>query len=201
MKTYRRETSAADTPRAFPWTDAASNPGSRYHDFKTHPHLVRTSLEDFAPWNGCAAVETFYRLLEWLNAPGGALESNDCEFTGPRDNPDPGFRKARECSGRLMILYRDLPLNVSGPRVAWLEGATLRHLAEIDPDFEWGAVGTTIMRTQYVGLPLPEERQMGFQLMLSFWAWGDTEEETMTHLDRLFGNLSRALREASSEIA
>ena len=201
MKTYKRETCALETPRAHPWTDAASNSGSRYHDFKAEPQLVRTSLEDFTPWSDGEAVGTFYLLLEWLNAPDGALESNDCEFTGPHDNPSPQFRKAQECSGRLMILYRDLPLNLSYSHVDWLEGTAHRHLARIDPEFEWGAVGTTIMRTQYVGLPVPDEDQMGYQLMLSFWAWGDTEAETMAHLDRLFGNLSRALHETSAEIA
>jgi hypothetical protein len=30
--------------------------------------------------------------------------------------------------------------------------------------------------------------------MLSFWAWGDTEVETMANLDRLLRNLSEALR-------
>jgi hypothetical protein len=201
MKTSRREISGLDTPRAHPWTEAASNSDSRYYDLKAQPQLVRTSLEDFTPWSGRGAVETFYRLLDWLNAPGGALESNDCEFTGPHDNPSPQFHKAQECSGRLMILYRNLLHNLSYPRVEWLENAMHRHLAEIDPEFEWGVVGTTIMRTQYVELPVPDESQMGYQLMISFWAWGDTEDETMAHLDRLFGNLSRALHEASARIA
>jgi hypothetical protein len=201
MKTYKRARSALDPARAHPWTDAASNPESRYYDLKAEPWLVRTSLEDFTPWDGVEAVGTFYRLLEWLNAPGGALESNDCEFTGPHDNPTARVGKAQECSGRLMILYRDLPLNLSLPRVEWLEDAALRHLARIDPEFECGAVGTTIMNVQYVELPVTDEDQLGYQLMLSFWAWGDTEAETMVNLARLFENLSGALRVTSAEIA
>jgi hypothetical protein len=200
MKTRRRETPRLETPRDHPWTDSVSNSSSRYYDFKAQPQLVRTSLEDLAPWSGRAAVETFYSLLEWINAPGGAFESNDCEFTGPHANPDPEFRKAQECGGRLMILYRNLPLNLSRPRAEWLEGAVHRHLAELDPAFEWGVVGTTVMRTRYVGIPVPDEDQLGYQLMLSFWAWGDTEDETMAHLDRLFGNLARALHEAAVEM-
>jgi len=200
MKTYKRELSDGAAPRAHPWTDAASNSGSRYHDFKARPELVRTSVEDFTPWQGSAAVETFYRLLDWLNARDGAFESNDCAFTGPDDNPDPAFLKAQECSGRVMILYRDLPTNLALLHVERLESAVQRHLAKIDPEFEWGAVGTTIMRTQYVTLPLPEEGQLGFQLMLSFWAWGDGPEETMAHLERVFVNLSRALREAAADL-
>jgi hypothetical protein len=193
VKTYQREASALEAPRAHPWTDAVSSPASRYHDFKAQPQLVRTSLEDFTPWSGYAAVETFYRLLERINASEGALETNDCEFTGPRDNPDPTFRKALECSGRLMILYRELSLNLSHPDVTRLENGVHRELAALDPEFEWGVVGTTIMRTRYVGLPGSGDGPLGYQLMLSFWAWGDTVDEAMAHLDRLFESLSRAL--------
>lgn len=193
MKTCTREASRLDAPRSHPWTDAAADAGSKYYDFKAAPQLVRTSLEDFTPWNGHAAVESFYRLIEWLNAPRGAFESNDCEFTGPHDNPDPAFEKSLECSGRLMILFRDLSLNLSRSRVERLENDVQRRLAEHDPDFAWGMVGTTIMRTRYIGLPMPEAEQLGYQLMLPFWAWGDTVEETMAHLDRVVSNLARAV--------
>lgn len=199
MKTYRREMSGPESPRSHPWTDAASNSGNRYYDLKTQPWLVRTSLEDFTPWNGSAAIEEFYRLLEWINAPDGVFESNDCEFTGPHDNQNLEFPSALECSGRLMILFRDLRLNLSLPRVERLEGAMHRVLAAIDPEFAWGAVGTTIMATNYVGLQTSTPGQTGYQLMLSFWAWGDTEADTMARLDRLFGNLSKALHQASTE--
>jgi hypothetical protein len=39
--------------------------------------------------------------------------------------------------------------------------------------------------------------QLGSQLMISFWAWGDDEENTMLNLKRVFENLSRALRKLS----
>ena len=100
-----------------------------------------------------------------------------------------------------MILYRDLALNLSHSRVARLESSVHRHLAELDPEFEWGVIGTTVMRTRYVGLAVPEDRRLGYQLMLSFWAWGDTQGEAMAHLDRLLGNLARGLREVSAERA
>jgi hypothetical protein len=196
VKTCTREAEGFDAPRSHPWTDAVADAASRYYDFKAHPQLVRTSLEDLTPWNGHAAIASFYRLIEQLNAPGGPFETNDCEFTGPRDNPDPAFTKALECSGRLMILYRDLPRNLSRAGANRLEETLQRRLSELDPDFAWGMVGTTIMRTRYLGLPGPEKAQLGYQLMLSFWAWGDTVAETMVHLDRVIGDLSRALQPA-----
>lgn len=198
LRTYRREISGLDAPRAHPWTDAASCSGGRYLDLRASPRLVRTSLEDFTPWSGSAAVETFYRLLEWINAPDGVFESNDCEFTGPHADPEAAFLERLECSGRLMILFRDLPLNLSLPRVQRLEGSLLRALSSLDPEFERGAVGTTIMRTEYLGLPAVGRGRLGYQLMLSFWAWGDTEEETMANLDRLLRGLSRVLHEAQA---
>jgi hypothetical protein len=193
VKTCAREVPGLDAPRSHPWTDAVADAASRYYDFKAHPDLVRTSLEDFTPWNGHAAVESFYRLIEQLNAPGGRFESNDCEFTGPRDNPDPGFEKRLECSGRLMILFRDLSLNLSRSRALRLENDLQRRLAEVDPDFAWGMFGTTIMRTRYLGLPGSEDDQLGYQLMLSFWAWGDTVDEAMENFHRLVGNLAQML--------
>jgi len=198
VKTCRRETLSRDAPRAHPWTDAASSPAHRYRDFKASPQLVRTTLEDYTPWDGHAAIETFYRLVEWVNAPRGAFESNDCEFTGP--HADPAHPpKAQECSGRLMILFRDLQLNLSHPLVKGLEHDLHVRLSGIDPAFEWGIVGTTIVRTRYVGLPGGAGGRLGYQLMLSFWAWGDDEAETMANLYRVLENLSLALQGVSFE--
>ena len=194
MKTCRRDTPSDDAPRAHPWTDASSSPAHRYRDFKASPQLVRTTLEDFTPWAGHPAIETFYQLVEWVNASRGTLESNDCEFTGPHaEGAHPP--KSQECSGRLMILFRDLSLNLSHTRVEALEHGLHVRLSGIDPAFEWGIVGTTIMRTRYVDLG-----SLGYQLMLSFWAWGDSEDETMGNLDRLLGNLSQALHGVTIEL-
>ena len=75
-----------------------------------------------------------------------------------------------------------------------VEGFRKRHFApeEFHQSID-GIVGTTIMRTRYVGLPGGTAGPLGYQLMLSFWAWGDTEGETMANLDRVLGHLSEAL--------
>ena len=57
-----------------------------------------------------------------------------------------------------------------------------------------GIIGTTIVPVRYLALPEAREQQLGSQLMLSFWAWGDSEADTMLNLGRLFKNLARALR-------
>jgi hypothetical protein len=174
---------------------------NRYHDFKGDLGLIRSSLEDFLPWSRWPAIDTFYKLLEWLNGPDSILESNDSAFQGPAPNGSAQFEKALEATGRLMVLLRDLPRNLSLSNTEWVKGALHRRLAGIDPGLEYGAVGLTVYPAKFVSIPLPDEEQLGSQLMVSFWAWGDSEEEVMGNLDRTLGNIHEALRAVDQEAA
>lgn len=149
-------------------------------------------------WSRYPATETFYRLLEWLNGPESVFESNDCAFSGPTATTQSS--KRLQCSGRLMILYRDLALNTSPEQIHWLTNAAAHALNHTDPAFEEGGIGATIMSVRFTTLPGPPERQRGQQLMLSFWAWGEEETEVMANLDRTFRNVTLALRGLSDEI-
>jgi hypothetical protein len=151
-------------------------------------------------WSAYPATETFYRLLEWLNGSESVFESNDCAFSGTAANTSDQFSKRLQCSGRLMILYRDLALNTSPEQIHWLTNAAAHALRATDPAFEWGAIGATVMPVRFTTLPGPPALQRGQQLMLSFWAWGEDEREVMTNLDRTFHNMTVALRELSDEI-
>jgi hypothetical protein len=55
-------------------------------------------------------------------------------------------------------------------------------------------IGATVVPVRFTSLPGSPEEQLGSQLMLSFWAWGDDEAETMAHLNRTLVNLSAVLR-------
>jgi hypothetical protein len=99
-----------------------------------------------------------------------------------------------------MILYRPLHLNTNKANADWLKDAIHHYLKQIDPGFGSGVIGTTVMKAQYWTLPVPLKDQGGFQIALHFWAWGDSEEEGMSNLERLFKNLQTALQEVSSEI-
>ncbi len=183
--------------RSHPWTDAADNPLFRHYDLVRSPALIRTALEDLLPWQHTAAIERFYTLLEWINASTGALESNDCEFTGPQPNPYPHVAATQVCSGRIMLLFRDLTRNL--PVAAMPKLAQQLHvaLAPADPDFRRGMVSTTIVPVRFLAVPNPSSHatspQLGSQLMISFWAWGDSDDETFGNLDRTLQNLADAL--------
>ncbi len=196
---YEHADPASLRPRAHPWTEAGSDAAHRYYDFRRQPELIRSVLEDFIGHSAYPAVETFYRLVEWLSSDDCAFESNDCAFTAP------AIDSAREtkrvaCSGRLMIFFRELAENTSPEQVRWLTHAVARATQRVNPEFQWGALGLTITSVVFTTLPGPAADQRGEELMLSFWAWGDDEAEAMAHLDRTLAGLTTVLRAISDEI-
>jgi hypothetical protein len=192
MRTCASDGVFAVEPRSHPWTDAASDAACRYYDLKATPARIRTSLEDFVPWARYRAVSEFYALLEWLNGPASPFESNDCAFIAPHENDSADVDAELACSGRVMVLYRDLPLNVGRAEVERLENALHHALRALDPELERGIIGTTLVPVRYRALPKGE--QLGHELMVSFWAWGDTKPELMRNLARVITSLFAALR-------
>ena len=198
MKTYEYAGDPFAEPRSHPWLGAADNPIARYYDLTATPERIRSSLEDFLPWSRFPAVESFYALLERLNHPKSALESNDCAFSGPHPNEDLTILKALQCFGRVMVLFRELERNTEEGLVIWLKNELHVELVELDSDFQWGAIGTTLIPVRYLALPEAEGQQLGSQLLISFWAWGDQQADVMLNLARLMKNLTRALRRVSA---
>ena len=202
MKTCEYAGAPFEEARSHPWTDATGNPHFRYYDLTESPEHIRSSLEDFQPWQHYAAIEDFYRLLESLNRRGSVFESNDCEFSGPTRNDQSTIPKAFQCTGRVMILFRELARNTLPGSVEQLKNQLHRELVELDRRFEWGIIGTTLVPARFLALDALDaldngDAQLGRQLMISFWAWGNTEADTMTNLKRLFRSLSRALAKLS----
>ncbi len=194
MKTCEYAGQAEPLRRSHPWNDSQGDPRARYYDLKAEPERVRSSLEDLRPWSHYDAIQDFYELVLLLNQAGSTLESNDCAFTGPEPNVQPSIQKALECSGRVMVLFRGLVENTRAARVAGLKDDLHRELSQRDTEFAWGMIGTTLLPVRYLALPVVGNGQLGWQLMISFWAWGDSEGDTMLNLKRLLHNLSHALR-------
>jgi hypothetical protein len=198
MKTCEYAGAPFSKPRSHPWRDTPGAGGARYFDLSATPAHIRASLEDFKPWAHYPAIEIFYRLLERLNHTSSALESNDSAFEGPHSNENPNVKKALECSGRVMVLFRALARNTEENAVVWLKNELHEALGAIDPNFKSGIVGTTLVPVRYLGLPEADGQQLGTQLMISFWAWGNSEAENMQNLGRLLNNLTQALRKVSA---
>jgi hypothetical protein len=97
-----------------------------------------------------------------------------------------------------MLLFRDAEQNTRKARISWLKTALLQQLSHVDPKFLLGMVGTSLVPARFLALPL--EAQLGEQLMLSFWAFGDTEPLVMQNLSRLMRNLTQAIRAVSARI-
>jgi hypothetical protein len=191
MQSYSYAGPAFTEPRSHPWTDTAASSRHRYYDLTAMPGLIRSSLEDFVPWAHYPAIDAFYALLEWLNQPGSAIESNDCAFTGPEPQPPQQAGAALQCQGRVMLLFRTLEHNRDG-HIGSLERSLHEGLGPLDPLFTGGAIGTTVVPVRYRALPTAH--QLGDQLMISFWAWGNSEGECLQNLARLMTSLSAALR-------
>jgi hypothetical protein len=185
-------------PRSHPWQGAAGDPDAHYYDLTAAPALIRSSLEDFRPWRKYAAIETFYGMLERINHRSSSLESNDCAFTGPEPSAQPTASKAVECSGRVTILFRALAWNTLSGSVERLKNELHGELAQLDSEFRSGVIGTTLIPARYLALPVADSQQLGWQLLISFWAWGSSEPDAMRNLARLLKNLSSALRKLSS---
>ncbi len=184
--------------RTHPWSGSLTDGAHRHYDLRREPALIRTSLEDWRGWERYPATETFYRLLEWLNGADSSLETSDCAFNGPAANDTETFDKALQCSGRLMLLFRDLPLNTDTSAVHTLTNALAHALSRCDPSFQWGVIGVTVVPVRYATLPATHTDQLGAQLMLSPFAWGDDEVEAMAHMDRTLRGLTSALREVDA---
>ena len=200
MKVYYEPKHESEETRSHPWICSLHDASNKYYDFKKNPDLIPQVLEDFKPWSTYRAIQLYYEMLRWLNSESSALESNDCAFKGPEDNIDKLFPRRLRCLGRLMVLYRDLRLNVSNDHIDWLLGRIGSYLEEIDPEFEFGVIGFTFLKVYYRELPVEEEKRSGRLLQLSWWAYGDREEEVMINLERTFSNLFEALKHISKEI-
>jgi len=195
LRTFENREGISEQRRSHPWSTSTGDLSHRYYDFRAKPELIPVVLEDLRPWDAYAAVQSIYGLLAWVNGPRSPFESNDCAFDGPEGNVDHGFSKRLQCCGRLGVLFRDLSLNTDERAMNRWIGGIHERLRTLEPDFAWGAVGTTRLRVDY--RDLPSNRAEGEQLLLSFWAWGDDEREVFANLARVIAALRDALESSA----
>jgi hypothetical protein len=187
--------------RAHRWSTSIANPNHRYYDFRQHPELIRTSLEDFLVWSDLPAIKVFYQMLEWLNGSNSHFETNDCGLRPISQNTDHQFPFGLRITARLMFFYRDYVLNRSQEKVAWLSSNLIFAAQRIDPEFLQGVIGLHHMPTAFDDDLDSESVRIGIVQQMSFWGYGNSNEEVWVNLERVFKNAFEALKQTSAALA
>jgi hypothetical protein len=223
MKAYKDEAVKVSSIRAHPWTENEFNLEEKYYDFKAHPELIPQVLEKFRDWAKYDGVQLFYDLLRWLNGPDSRLESNDCRFRPPGNNSQKDtWPKELVCSGDLLVFFRNLKFNLSdkstewatqriipgsalpplppGKYIDWLQHRSFHYIQRLNAGFKWSCVALLLFPTVYTELPLEHNDKFGHGVVFKWWAWGDTEEETMNNFKEVIATMFECLKLVSEEI-
>jgi hypothetical protein len=213
MVVYYDENRTYPEARVHPYGPAS--PGdSGFIDFKKSPELIRTSLEDFRPFEQWQAIQTFYSFLTWINGSDSELETNDCAFRPPKPHQNAISQLPLCAYGRVYVLFRDLRLNSSRKQAEWLCRKLMYSLHETGSDLseQQGVVGFTL--NPALQIPISTGRWLsdrsfeagdndpgfGYHLMLTFWGYGGDEEQSFHNLSRVFMSIWSACRPVSDEI-
>src|SRR5665213_615390 len=214
MQVYYDSDRVYQIVRLHPYTGSA--PGQTGHvDLKAHPELITSAMEDFVPFAHRAATQAFYQLLRELNSPASHLETSDCAYRPPRPHSDAHSPLALSAYGRLYVLFRDLRLNCVPSQAQWLCGKLMAILSETDPSLSvaQGVVGFTQVRILHTTLSTGEwlaggqfecaddDPGYGDHLMLSSFAYGNTDDEVDESLSRVFQNITESCVLISQEMA
>jgi hypothetical protein len=171
-------------------------------------------MEDFVPFAHRSATQVFYQVLRELNGPASQLETSDCAYRAPKPHREPNSPLALCAIGRVYVLYWDLRLNCIPAQVSWLCDNLMLTLRETDPTLTaaQGVVAFTRVKILYTALSKGEWRTEGFeappndtghgeQVTLSYFAYGDTDDQLDENLARAFRNISVACSVMSTEIS
>ena len=208
--------------REHPWTDSALNPDWKYYDFNKNPELIRTSLEDFVPWEKFAAVEEFYKFLEWMHGDESKIESNDCRLSFDKNKQKEKWNKEYVFHGGIFLLFKNLEFNLSedsgnffnghnnldfitesftpNKYLAWFEGCCNQYIRGAYPGFSLGCLTFVLFPSKFNNASPIEEDTLGYQPCFRYWAWGDDENEAMENLHKVFEVLAGCVKAISAEI-
>ncbi|EMU8144910.1 hypothetical protein AAAM04_001465 [Salmonella enterica] len=172
----------------------------KYYDFRKHPELIETSLEDFVDYSDNQAIQTFYSILKWINSDTSALESTDCLFSGtPATN---GFaviyHSTHSSNCRLEFFIREIEHNNNEHAIGWILNKLSIFLQVENPDFRKGTFGIVPLVTEYLtagGIYLH-----GYRICIYIDAYGNGIIDTWNSLDVLFNGLMKSLKRMSNEM-
>ncbi|MER9270465.1 hypothetical protein [Mesorhizobium sp. M0643] len=189
-----------DMRRQHPWSVQSSNPGNRYVDFKQRPDLIESALEDLQPIAGSVAANAATDFLRWVNSDTSVFETNDFGMRPLKPNRSGISSSSLELYGRLSILFRDLKKNV-GQNQPFEFGNRLSESIRInDPEFKQACWSWSLWPHQFTALSGLREPATGNCLLMSYWAWGDSEAEVHRNFARSLTNLRAALEAVGQHI-
>ena len=114
----------------------------RYVDFREHPELIESTLEDFRPFERHNATRRFYAMLKWINGSTFELETNDCLLRSPQGNASLMEIPIRhQIQGRVTVLFRDYRLNTSEPMISWFTDSCAADSLQKIADLRSGPLG------------------------------------------------------------
>lgn len=216
MHVYYDENRGYSDVRLHPYQpNAAEAAQAGFVDFKAEPGRIPEVLEDFRPHAGEPAIQTFYELLRWVNGPESELESADCVFRGPEPNTSTRTSpRALQAHGRLCLMFRHLPANCHAESFDWLLTRLGTELKFMDTELDSieAVIGFSEARALFIEISKgtlradghfesdADDPGHGHQVMLWFWAFGDTEMAVFANLNRIFGNIWAACRATSEAI-
>ena len=65
---------------------------------------------------------------------------------------------------------------------------------------EWACIGLGLVSVMFIEAPVPENEQLGYAVLYRFWAWGDSEEETMTSFKYVVDTLFTMFKTLSLQV-
>ena len=223
MMNYFGEVKDQGTIRSHPWSKSEYNPDWKYYDFRNNPELIKTSLDDFKPWEHHQAIQDFYEFLEWLNGNESNFESNDSRFRGPTPNEQRNLAdKNLLFHGGMMVLFRNLQLNISldsrqwylrnlgspvdnglyqpNENMQWFGNRSIQLFNKINLGFNLACLTVHLFPCLFETAEGEKADQLGFQPAFEWWAWGDDENEALDSFGIVVNTLSQTLKTMSSEV-
>jgi hypothetical protein len=203
MNIYRDEENeriCRNNERQHPWQISLTDPKAKYYDFIQQPELIKDVLEDFMPFEQYQAIQTFYDLIYFVNGKTSVFESDDCWLVfGERSSETNDLIKQQnfEIEGRLMVFWREHFVNTK-PECLWLYAELWNEILEIDKEFSLGCIAFYTCPSKYLSISQPWSGH-GVELVIRFWSWGMTKDETFANLDRLFNNLLEVFKKVSAK--
>ena len=213
MITYYDKHRTFEALRLHPYTSGGTAQ-SGYVDFKDEPERISSVLEDFTPHSEFPAIQTFYKLLKYINGTSSYLESCDCALRPPATHSDKNSTLPISVHGRLFLMYRDEKLNCSHKHAEWLCGKLKTILDGVDPDLtaNEAVIGFTLNPVLHTVISKgswrpdgsfdydDDDPAHGMHTMLSFWGYGNDAICAFENLERLFKNIEQGCIELNREI-